>query len=232
MPKRLHRRLSASVCTATIGALLATGCAQSAPAGGSASSDPCNVGVGAVVGGMAGALLGGRGDKNRLVGAAIGAGVGALACVAYNYHARQVRSADQVAQAYTAQGGKPQPDAPLVTSYRTDARPTANPGEDIIVTSSIEVVPGRTQPLRDLREEFAVIDPQGVERSRLTKNPAPGSTGGAYVSTLQFTFPNSIPGGLYQVQSHLFVNGQPAGDSTVRIQVARAGSGRSLARLD
>jgi hypothetical protein len=60
-----------------------------------------------------------------------------------------------------------------------------------------------------------------VERGRIAKTPAPaGAGGGAYVTTLQFTFPQGGPPGEYQVRSRLYVNGAPAKDSAVRVQVA------------
>lgn len=216
--------------------LALAGCAQPGPPGGAgAASGPCNAGVGALVGGLAGALAGGLADRNHrtgtLIGAGVGAGLGALACVAYNYRARQTRSAAQVGDDYRARSGNPLPDAPLVTTYRTEVeRASASRGDSITVTSNIEVVPGRTEPLRDLHEDFAIIDPDGHERTRLTKTPAPaGSSGGAYVATLQFTFPKDIPNGTYQVQSQLFVNGQPAGSGDVKIQVARVGGTQNTA---
>jgi hypothetical protein len=176
--------------------------------------------VGAVIGGAVGAVAGG--DRNRAGRALIGAGVGALACMAINYNTRQTRSAEQVGADYRARNNDQLPPAPVVTAYRTQTeRGSARAGEDITVTSTIEVVPGRSEPLKELREEFAIVDPSGVERSRLTKTPAPaGSQGGAYVSTLQFTFPKGVPPGAYQVQSRLFVNGRPTQNAAVKIQVA------------
>jgi hypothetical protein len=205
-----------------IAALLAasTLLASCATPGGTSGGDDCNPLIGALVGGAVGALLGG--DRHRGRGAAIGAGVGALTCVAYNYSSKQTRTADQVGDEYRRARGE-LPPAPVVTGYRTEAaRTTARAGEDVTVTSNIEVVPGRTEPLKELREEFVILDPKGVERSKLEKTPAPaGSKGGAYVSTLQFTFPQGVPPGPYRVQSKLFVNGKVAQSSAVDIQVAR-----------
>lgn len=208
-----------------LAALLLGACATPAGSGG---DDPCNPVVGAVIGGAVGALLGG--DRHRGRGAAVGAGVGALACIAMNYNARQTRSAEQVGDDWRRARGE-LPPAPLVTAYRTQAaRASARAGEDITVTSTIEVVPGRTEPLKELKEEFVIVDPRGVERSRLEKTPAPaGSRGGAYVSTLQFTFPQGVPPGAYRVQSRLFVNGKPAQESAVNIQVAHGGAVTLLA---
>jgi predicted small secreted protein len=207
--------------------------ASCATSGGAAGGDDCNPLVGALVGGAVGALMGG--DRHRGRGAAIGAGVGALTCVAYNYSSKQTRTADQVGDDYRRARGD-LPPAPVVTGYRTQAaRATARAGEDVTVTSNIEVVPGRTEPLKELREEFVILDPKGVERSKLEKTPAPaGSKGGAYVSTLQFTFPQGVPPGAYRVQSKLFVNGKVAQSSAVDIQVARAPSatGVVLAALE
>lgn len=212
------RRPLRVVALATAVALLTVACATKGSAGG---DDPCNPVVGAVVGGAVGALIGG--DKHRARGAAIGAGVGALACVAMNYNSRQTRSADQVGDDYRRRNGE-LPPAPVVTAYAVQsARNSARAGEEVTVTSNIEVVPGRSEPLKELREEFVIVDPKGVERSKLAKTPAPaGSRGGAYVSTLQFTFPQGVPPGPYQVQSRLYVNGKPAQTSAVSIQVAAA----------
>ena len=192
------------------------------PKGDGAAGDPCNPVVGAVIGGALGAVLGG--DQHRTRGAAIGAGVGALACVAINYNTRQTRSADQVGDDYRRRNGGELPPAPVVSAYAMQAaRSSARAGEEVTVTSNIEVVPGRSEPLKELREEFVIVDPKGVERSKLAKTPAPaGSRGGAYVSTLQFTFPQGVPPGPYQVQSRLFVNGKPAQASAVAIQVVQA----------
>jgi hypothetical protein len=67
-----------------------------------------------------------------------------------------------------------------------------------------------------------------VERSRIAQTPAPaGAGGGAYVTTLQFTFPQGGPPGEYQVRSRLYVNGAPK-DSAVRVQVAGRPAGAAV----
>ncbi len=216
-PLSVLRRAPARAALAAAFAVLLAACAT--PKGG--GEDPCNPVVGAVVGGAIGAVVGG--DRHRARGAAIGAGLGALACVAVNYQSRQTRSAEQVGEDFRLRTGT-EPPAPLVTAYNVQAaRASARPGEEVTVTSTIEVVPGRSEALKELREDFVIVDPRGVERSRLSKTPAPaGSRGGAFVSTLQFTFPQGVPPGAYQVQSRLFVNGRPAQNSAVKIQVARS----------
>ncbi|MDZ7651927.1 MAG: glycine zipper 2TM domain-containing protein [Burkholderiaceae bacterium] len=210
----------------TVAVLLLGACATQK--GSSVAEDPCNPVVGAVVGGALGALVGG--DQHRTRGAVLGAGVGALACVAINYNSKQTRTAEQVGDDYRRRTGGDLPSAPTVAAYSMQAaRSSAKAGEEITVTSNIEVVPGRSEPLKELREDFVIVDPKGVERSKLTKTPAPaGSRGGAYVSTLQFTFPQGVPPGPYQVQSRLFVNGKPVQTSAVKIQVAHAADGRVL----
>lgn len=222
-PLRLLRRCGLALA---VGAALA-GCAQS-PRRSAESEDPCNPVVGAVIGGVAGALIGG--DRHRTRGALLGAGLGALACVAYNYEASQTRTAQQVGDEYRKANNNQLPPAPVVTAYRTETtRPTARGGDDVTVRSNIEVVPGAKEPVRELREEFVIVDPKGVERSKIAKTPAPaGAGGGAYVSTLQFTFPQGIPPGEYKVQSRLYVNGAPAKTSAVTIQVARLAAGETV----
>jgi hypothetical protein len=221
--KRCSARVAGmAICVAAAVA----GCA--APKGGAGSAgradDPCNPIVGAVVGGAVGALIGG--DRRRTQGTLVGAGLGALACIGYNYNARQTKSAEQVGAEYR-QRNNALPPVPTVTAYRTESSPAqARGGDDITVTSNIELVPGAREPLKELREEFAIVDPNGNERSRIAKTPVPaGTQGGAFVSTLQFTFPKGIPPGPYQVQSRLYVNGQPAQTSNVKIQVALRADG-------
>lgn len=217
------------VAPVALAVLLLGACATPAGGGRGAGDDPCNPVVGAVVGGAVGALIGGERHRGR--GLAVGAGLGALACMAVNYSSRQTRSAEQVGDDYRRRAGA-LPPAPVVTAYRTQAaRSRARAGEDVTVTSSIEVVPGRDEPLKELREEFVILDPRGVERSRLQKTPAPaGSRGGAYESSLQFTFPQGVPAGAYRVQSRLFVNGKPAQSSSIDIELAWHGGAAVLAQ--
>ncbi len=230
-PSCLLRVLRRCGLALAVGAALA-GCAQS-PRRSAASDDPCNPAVGAVIGGVAGAVIGG--DRHRARGALLGAGLGALACVAYNYQASQTKTAQQVGDEYRKANNDQLPPAPVVTVYRTEtARTSAKGGDDVTVRSNIEVVPGAKEPLRELREEFVVVDPNGVERSKIAKTPAPaGAAGGAYVTTLQFTIPKGVPPGEYKVQSRLYVNGAPAKTSAVTIRVARlAAGGTVVAALD
>jgi hypothetical protein len=214
---------SRSTVYATAAAFVLAGCAQKGPQ--AARDEPCNPVVGAVVGGAIGALVGG--EKRRTGGALVGAGLGALACIGYNYKTRQTRSAEQVGDDYKRANNNQLPPAPVVTAYRTETKTVqARGGDEVTVVSNIEVVPGAKQPLKELREEFAIVDPEGNERSKITKIPAPaGSAGGAYVSTLLFTFPKGVPAGAYQVQSKLYVNGQPARTGSVKIQVAAGAAG-------
>lgn len=208
------------VAATALVAFVLAGCATPGQGQPDSSSPECNPVVGAVIGGVAGALLGG--DRRRAQGAAIGAGVGALACVAYNYQTQQTKSAQQVGDEYKKVHNDQLPPAPVVNAYRTETtRPTARGGDEVTVRSSIEVVPGAKEPLRELREEFVILDPKGVERSKIAKTPTQaGTAGGAFVSTLQFTFPEGVPPGDYQVQSRLFVNGAQSRTSSVKIQVA------------
>jgi hypothetical protein len=230
-PRRIGGGLRAGCCLVV--ALAAAGCAQQGQRQqGATDADPCNPVVGAVIGGVAGALLGG--DRRRERGALIGAGVGALACVAYNYKTAQTRTAQQVGDEYRKANNNQLPPAPVVNVYRTETtRATARGGDEVTVNSSIEVVPGAKEPLRELREEFVILDPKGVERSRIAKTPTQaGTAGGAFVSTLQFTFPQGVPAGDYEVQSRLFVNGTQARASSVKIQVTRLDTRLRLAAAD
>jgi len=198
-------------------------CAQPHPRP-DASADRCHPLAGAFVGGAIGAVFGG--EKHRAQGLAIGAGFGALGCVAYNHKVQRTKSAEQVGVEYRELTNSELPATPMVTAYHTSSSPEqAHGGDEITVTSHLEIVPGRGEPLRELREEFAIVDPNGVVRSRIAKTPVPaGSQGGAFVSTLQFTIPTGVPDGSYQVQSQVFVNGKQVQKSVVNLMVARSGT--------
>ncbi len=219
-------RAKTAILTVAVLATLAS-CAQPRPRH-DASADPCHPLAGALVGGAIGAVLGG--EKHRVRGLAIGAGIGALGCVAYNHKVQQTKSAEQVGLEYRERTNSELPPDPVVTSYRTSSRPEqAHAGDEITVTTHLEIVPGRGEPLHELREEFAIVDPNGVERSRIAKTPVPaGSQGGAFVSTLQFTIPKGVPGGSYQVQSQVFLNGKQVQSSVVNLMVASIGTEQNL----
>src|SRR4051812_9342108 len=98
-PIRLARTPAALIAAAAFAVGCATGQGDSAPTGDVLSGD-CNPALTGGIGAAIGAILGG--SKHRGEGAAAGAAIGALACVAYNYYAKQTKTSEQVASEYKA----------------------------------------------------------------------------------------------------------------------------------
>src|SRR4051812_16739728 len=207
-------------------AALAGGCATqqvgSAPAAGTVSGD-CNPlitrGIGAAIGALAG------GGKNRGTGAAAGAAIGALACVAYNYYARQTKTSQQVTDEYKAKNKGTLPASATVTRFNVQVAPTAKvqAGNAVNVASNIEVVPGTGNPTPSIEQEITLFSPDGAQAGKARKpaNQA-GTGGGAFETSFKFSLPQGVPQGIYPVKSQLYVDGKPAAGTDTRFQVVVA----------
>jgi len=213
-------------------AAFAAGCATqqggSAPQqGGSAPADTlsgdCNPlitgGIGAAIGALAG------GSKNRGTGAAAGAAIGALACVAYNYYAKQTKTAQQVTDEYKAKNKGTLPASATVTRFNVQVAPTAKvqAGNAVNVASNIEVVPGTSNPKPNVEQEITLFSPDGAQAGKARK-PASvaGAGGGGFETSFKFSLPQGVPQGVYPVKSQLYVDGKPAAGTDTRFQVVVA----------
>src|SRR3954463_13215888 len=210
-------------------AAFATGCATqkggSAPTADTLSGD-CNPlitgGIGAAIGALAG------GSKNRGTGAAAGAAIGALACVAYNYYARQTKTSQQVTNEYQAKNKGALPASATVTRFNVQVAPTAKvqAGNAVNVASNIEVVPGTGNPTPRIEQEITLFSPDGAQAGKARKpaNQA-GTGGGAFETSFKFSLPQGVPQGIYPVKSQLYVDGKPAAGTDTRFQVVVAPGG-------
>ena len=214
---------------------LAGGCATqqggSAPAADTFSGD-CNPlvtgGIGAAIGALAG------GSKNRGTGAAAGAAIGALACVAYNYYAKQTKTAQQVTNEYKAKNKGALPAGATVTRFNVQVAPTAKvqAGNAVNVASNIEVVPGTGNPSPSIEQEITLFSPDGAQAGKARKPASEaGAGGGGFETSFKFSLPQGVPQGVYPVKSQLFVDGKPAAGTDTRFQVVVAPDGSSQLAL-
>ena len=222
-------RLGRKPAAVLAGIALAGGCATqqggSAPAADTLSGD-CNPlvtgGIGAAIGALAG------GSKNRGTGAAAGAAIGALACVAYNYYARQTKTTQQVTNEYKAKNKGTLPANATVTRFNVQVAPTAKvqAGNAVNVASNIEVVPGTGNPSPNIEQEITLFSPDGAQAGKARKpaNQA-GTGGGAFETSFKFSLPQGVPQGVYPVKSQLYVDGKPAAGTDTRFQVVVAPEG-------
>lgn len=211
------------VAATVITSMTLFGCATPGESGSSASNETteCNTAVVAGIGAVVGGLLGG--GKNTLRGAAIGAGLGALACVAFNYNSRQVKSAQQVEDEYKAAHKGSLPERTTVTRYDTKFQPaTIKAGEKAVLTSNIEVVKGRNSAAPVIEEEATLLKEDGRVITHARKKVAESPAGGAYSGSFTIPMPAGSPEGIYTLKTALFVNGEKSGAHNTKLQVLTA----------
>lgn len=187
--------------------------------------DSCNVGMSAVAGAVAGALLGAlmNGSKGAGEGALAGGAMGAAACVAVSYKSSQTKSAVQAGADYQKARGA-LPTEPVIVSY--SAQLSANSvkrGQPMKVTSSLEMVDGTIQPVREVREELAIFNPDGTVFKSGSK-PFNASTAGRYENSFEVKLPEGAPQGVYALKTNVYVNGKLAATRDLRTQVVWDGN--------
>lgn len=196
----------------------------SAPAIAHASGDkPCNTGGAAVGGAVVGALLGGK--HHRAQGAAVGGAFAAIACVAINYHAKQVKTAQQATQDYQQANGGQMPEHAAVVAYQTRLDPggAVHPGVESNLVSDIEVTQGSDGAQPTVEQEFSLVDPDGKTQKTFRKPASQGAAAGEFQTSVAINLPKGVKEGAYQFKTRLFVNGQDVRDTQVPMQVV-AGS--------
>ena len=167
-----------------------TAIAQVAPS----ASSPCNTVGTAVIGAIAGGILGKLTHHNVVKGAAIGGTVGALACVAINYQSRRTQNAAQVRQANPQL--QPSPQA-AITGYQVLVQPTnVQAGQPVTVDTNIGVLAGTQERIENLSVQYDLIDTKGNIQKTFTKPVSDVQPdGGSYQSTVTFTPPSGVPHG-------------------------------------
>ena len=216
-----------------IGLALVAGCA--APGGpqrtnvGSSSAD-CNPAIAAGVGALIGGLL--SSGSNRVRGAAAGAGIGALACLAFNYSSRQVKTAQQVNQEYKAAQGS-EPERTTVTKYQNSFQPgtVVQSGKPMQVSSYIEIVQGRDNVRPTIEEELILYHPDGREATKTRKAANAGQGAGGYSTTFALTLPAGIPQGQYPLKTAVYLNGTKAVDRNATLQIVMTSDGAAIASV-
>ncbi len=190
------------------------------------SNDPCNVAVGAIAGGVVGALVS---EKSRGKGAVIGAGLGALACVVINAVSRQTKSADQVETEYRSQhAGQLPPSEPVVEAYHVNVSPDnrVHAGEKVRVVSNMTVVRGSTRSVDEVKEVLTLSGAGGTKTLEKTASEKSGS--GAYENTFNLSFPKDVEAGTYPIKTQLLVNGKEAAERRQKLVVVAIGETRQF----
>lgn len=203
------------------GCVTANGPGNGVANAGSASESECSEGLLAIGGAIVGGLL--AKGNNRVRGAAVGAGVAALACVAWNYSVKQTRTAQQVQDDYATANHGQLPERAKVVHYDPRFTPSGRvtPGGQTVLNSTIEVINGtKDSGLPLVEEEMSMTRPDGKQiTSRKVVNQGQGA--GGYQSSFTVKMPKGVSEGEYPVKTALFLDGQPVASRSLTMQVVR-----------
>lgn len=180
-----------------------------------ASSKPCNSVAMAAGGALLGALLGGK------RGAAIGGALGGAACLAANYHAKNVKSAKDVNAAYQQANGGELPEHATLVEYQSRINPTARvqPGAQSTLDSYIEVAQGRDGVQPKIEEEITLLGPDGKALKTVRKPANDGQASGAFETTFAFALPKGVAEGEYQFKTAVFLDGRNVREELLPLHV-------------
>lgn len=226
------KTIQRGVICITAAALLGACATPPNPDGSAAAAtddDPCSVGRSTAVGVLAGAAIGAlmNGSKGAAQGAAVGGIIGVAACVAINVKSRQTRTAEAADADYRRARGA-LPTEPTVVSYAPKlASAKVQRGQPMYINSSLELVNGSVKPVREVREELAIFNPDGTQFKSGTK-PFSASTAGRYENSFEVKLPSAAPQGLYALKTQVYVNGNLAATRDLSTQVVWNGHTATL----
>lgn len=215
----MNRRLMRSATIAFVIAFVLSSCTTMPGGEQSANGDTsstCNPLVGAGIGAVVGAIA------NKGKGAVVGAAVGALGCMAINAMSKQTKPASQVESDFRRNNKGTLPAEPVVSAYQVVVQPgpTIAAGQAVTITSTSEVVSGTATPVTEIREEFALLDPSGKEQAKKSKVlTEKGAGSGGYENQFNFKLPQGVPQGAYTIRTTLYVNGAAASSNDSKVQL-------------
>lgn len=184
----------------------------------------CSPATAALIGAALGAMIA---DESRTRGAAIGAGLGALACYIINAQSRQTRPPAEVDGQYRTDNQGRLPEQPLVTAYDTafNSAGGVKSGQEARVVSNITLVSGARQPVRDVVEVLEVFEAADASKVllRAEKKAEPDMLGGGIQNSFSIRLPEGLAAGSYAARTVLYVNGKPAGENRGALRVLGAG---------
>lgn len=200
------RRFSRAVVVLSAG--FVGGAAMAADAAAVPPQNPCSVENSAVVGGLLGGVFGrilGIPGGSR-AGMVISGSVVGLGCYDYNVQTRQSKTAAQADADYLKSNPAPAAE-PVVVSYSTQAEaPTATRGQPLRLSSVVELVNGAQQPVREVREELVISNPEGKPFGTGSK-PFLATTAGRFENSFEVKLPEKAAVGVYLLKTALYVNG-------------------------
>ncbi|NQD38915.1 hypothetical protein HPT27_18005 [Permianibacter sp. IMCC34836] len=175
------------------------------------------------------------------IGAAIsgkkGAGRGALAglaaCAVVEIVSRQTRSKDEVEQDYRAANKGKLPAKAELVAYQTTLNPdaTLKRGDALKVQSTIRVVAGTGEPIKDVKEVLIAYAPSGEEFKRGEKKANATDGSGEFVNTFTLKLPDGAPEGEYKIETQVLINGREVSSQPRSIQMVAIAAEHGYASL-
>lgn len=140
-----------------------------------------------------------------------------------DYRSSQTKPEEQVVQEYKKTHPS-LPKEPEVVAYTSSIKPgeVVKAGKEVLVNSSLVVVPGVNSKSVDIQEKIDIHDNEKNDQvlKTLTK-PVNAKTkkSGAFNNEFKFTLPIGMPQGVYPIKTQILVNGKAAKPTNNKMQL-------------
>ena len=139
-----------------------------------------------------------------------------------NVQSRQTKTAAQADADYQRARGA-LPELPAVVAYSPTMAGTVQRGQKFNINSSLEVVNVRNEPVREVREELVIYNPDGKQFGTSAK-PFAASGSGRFENSFEVGLPANASQGVYALKTNVFVNGKPSASRDLRTQLVWNGT--------
>lgn len=139
------------------------------------------------------------------------------------YRSSQTKPEDQVVQEYK-KTHPTLPAEPEVIAYTSNIKPgeVVKAGKDVLIVSSLVVVPSATSKTVDIQEKIDIHDNEKNDQvlKSLTKAVNEKTKkSGAFNNEFKFTLPVGMPQGVYPIKTQVLVNGKAAKPTNNKMQL-------------
>lgn len=140
-----------------------------------------------------------------------------------DYRSSQTKPEDQVVQEYKKTHPS-LPNEPEVVAYTSSIKPgeVVKAGKEVLVNSSLVVVPGVNSKAIDIQEQIDIHDNEKNEKVLKTPTKSVNEKtkkSGAFNNEFKFTLPVGMPQGVYPIKTQVLVNGKAAKPTNNKMQL-------------
>lgn len=178
-----------------------------------------NTAAAAAIGSVFGALIN---NKDRASGAAVGAVISAIACLAMDASSKQTQSSAQVLKEYQEHNGGNTPRNVTLVNYQGQSPASIgrnNGGSVELVSTGALVVPPAQMSSTQFFEELQLNIP-GERQPKISKKEIALEGGGGFEQSFKFTLDRTFPQGQYTFKTRIMSsNNQVLGERSGKFQV-------------